>query len=101
SARAAAGPDAWAQALFALEAIARAAREVGDWEFAAWAAEQMLEHDPKYAGTHYVLALVAEHRGNAHAAQAEFALSREYWSRADPDLPELRDIQDRIGRARP
>ena len=30
--RAAPGPDAWTQALFTLEAIARAAREVGDWE---------------------------------------------------------------------
>ena len=50
--RAAPGPDAWTQALFTLEAIARAAREVGDWDFAAWAARQMLEHDPNYAGSH-------------------------------------------------
>lgn len=103
NARAAPGPDAWTQALFALEAIARAAREVGDWEFAAWAAKQMLEHDPKYAGTHYALALVSEHRGDARAARAQFALAQEYWSRADPDLPELRDIRSRgiDGRARP
>ena len=87
--RAAPGPDAWTQALFTLEAIARAAREVGDWDLAAWAARQMLEHDPNYAGTHYALALVAEHNGDARAAAAERALVAKYWSRADAGLPEL------------
>ena len=60
--RAAPGPDAWTQALFTLEAIARAAREVGDWDLAGWAARQMAEHDPNYAGAHYALALVVAAR---------------------------------------
>jgi tetratricopeptide (TPR) repeat protein len=81
--RAAPGPDAWTQALFTLEAIARAAREVGDWDFAAWAARQMLEHDPRYAGSHLALALVAEHNGDAATARAERALVAKYWSAAD------------------
>jgi tetratricopeptide (TPR) repeat protein len=81
--RAAPGPDAWTQALFTLEAIARAARDVGDWEFAGWAATQMLEHDPQYAGSHLALALVAEHRGDTKTASAERALVEKYWSRAD------------------
>ena len=34
-ARALPGPDAWTQTLFTIEAIARAARDVGDWDFAA------------------------------------------------------------------
>ena len=59
--RAAPGPDAWSQALFTLEAIARTARTVGDWELAGQIARQMIEHDPAYAGSHYALALVAEH----------------------------------------
>jgi len=88
--RAAPGPDAWTQALFTLEAIGRAAREVGDWNFAAWAARQMLEHDPNYAGSHYALALVAEHNGDARTAGAERALVERYWSRADAGLAELR-----------
>ena len=87
---AAPGPDAWTQALFTLEAIGRAAREVGDWNFAAWAARQMLEHDPNYAGSHYALALVAEHNGDARTAGAERALVERYWSRADAGLAELR-----------
>ena len=58
--RARTGPDNWAQALFTLEAIAKTARDAGDWPFADWAARQMLEHDPNYAGGHYALALVAE-----------------------------------------
>ena len=37
-ARALPGPDAWTETLFTIEALARAAREVGDWELAAWAA---------------------------------------------------------------
>jgi hypothetical protein len=88
--RAAPGPDAWTQALFTLEAIARAAREVGDWEFAAWAARQMVEHDPSYAGSHYAVALVAEHNGDARTAGVERALVEKYWSRADAGLAELR-----------
>jgi tetratricopeptide (TPR) repeat protein len=88
--RARPGPDAWAQALFTIEAIARAAREVGNWELAAWAGRQMVEHDPNYAGAHYALALVAEHRGDAQTARAERALVRKFWKNADPDLAELR-----------
>jgi tetratricopeptide (TPR) repeat protein len=87
--RAAPGPDAWTQALFTLEAIARAAREVGDWELAGWAARQMLDHDPNYAGSHYALGLVAQHLGDRKTAGAEFAQARKYWKNADPDLPEL------------
>jgi Tfp pilus assembly protein PilF len=84
--RAAPGPDAWTQALFALESIAGAARQVGDWEFADWAAKQMLEHDAQYAGSHLARALVAEHRGDAKTAAAERALAAKYWSGADRDV---------------
>ena len=89
-ARAAPGPDAWTQALFTLEAIAKAAREVGDWELAAWTADEMRDHDPHYAGTHYALMLVAEHNGDAQTAGSERALVEQYWKNADPDLPELK-----------
>jgi tetratricopeptide (TPR) repeat protein len=88
--RAAPGPDAWTQALFTLEAIARAAREVGDWDFAAWAAKEMLDHDSQYAGSHLAMALVAEHRGDTKTASAERALVEKYWGRADAGLPELK-----------
>jgi tetratricopeptide (TPR) repeat protein len=93
--RAAPGPDAWAEALFTLEAIARAAREVGDWDFAAWAAGQMRDHDPNYAGAHYALALVAQHRGDTSTMTAEFAEAAKRWSEADADLPELKVSRQR------
>jgi hypothetical protein len=93
--RAAPGPDNWAQTLFALEAMARAGREAGDWELAGWAAEQMRQHDAGYAGTHYALALVAEHNGQARQARAAFALAAQLWSKADPDLPELKEARQR------
>ena len=85
-ARALPGPDAWTQTLFTIEAIARAARDAGDWELASWAARQMQEHDPNYAGSHDALAFVAEHRGDAHTARAERALVDKYWKNADPDV---------------
>lgn len=87
--RALPGPDAWTQSLFRLEALARAARDVGDWPLAARMAQLMLEHDPNYAGTHYALALVAKHDGNAATAAREFDLAVKAWATADPDLPEL------------
>ena len=93
SVRAAPGPDAWTQALFTLESIARTARDVGDWELAAWTAEQMIEHDPNYAGSHYALGLVASERGDRARARAEFDLARRYWKNADPNLAELQGIK--------
>jgi hypothetical protein len=83
------------QALFALEAMARAGREAGDWDFAAWAAAEMRAHDPQYGGTHYALGLVAEHNGNSAAAQAAFAEAQRLWSKADPDFPELQAVRTR------
>jgi tetratricopeptide (TPR) repeat protein len=84
--RAAPGPDAWTQGVFTLEAIARVAREVGDWSLASSMARQMLEHDPNYGGTHLALALVAEHNGEAEKAAAELRLARKYWKNGDPEL---------------
>lgn len=94
--RAAAGPDPWSQTLFQLEAIARAARSVGDWEVAGRMACQMIEHDPSYAGSHYALALVAEHDDDAATAKAAFGLAMKRWSKADPDLPELQEIRRKL-----
>jgi len=91
--RTAPGPDAWAQALFTLEALARAARDVGDWDLAGWAARQMLEHDPNYAGGHYAMALVAQHGGDLLIAKTEANAAAKLWSSADPDLPELKTIK--------
>ena len=91
--RAVPGPDAWSQGLFRLEAIARTAREVGDWELAEYAARQMLDHDPAYAGTHYALALVAEHKRDKVAARKAYAAAEKYWRNADADLPELSQVR--------
>jgi tetratricopeptide (TPR) repeat protein len=93
TARALPGPDNWVQALFTLESIARTARAAGDWEFAGWAASQMLEHDPKYAGSHYARGLVARHDGDATTATREFAEAARLWASADPTLPELADMR--------
>jgi tetratricopeptide (TPR) repeat protein len=96
--RAAPGPDAWAQALFSLDAIARAARAVGDWELAGRMARHMVEHDPSYAGGHYAVGLVAEHDGDIAAARTAFAEALKLWAKADPDLPELAEIRRKLGK---
>jgi tetratricopeptide (TPR) repeat protein len=90
------GPDEWAQALFTLESIARAAREAGDWEFAGSVATEMLAHDPSYGGSHYALALVADHNGDVTRATAALSLAAQHWSAADPDLPALAEIRTRL-----
>lgn len=94
--RAQPGPDAWTQTLLCLEAVARAAREVGDWTLASELAEQMRQHDPAYAGAHYALGLAAERRGDRAAARRAFTESVARWRDADPDLPALVDARKRL-----
>src|SRR5260370_40295066 len=83
------GPDAWSAARFELESIARTAREAGDWELAKFTAQQMIQHDPSYAGGYFALGLVAEHTGAAAMTRPQFATAGKPWSRADKNLPEL------------
>ena len=96
AARAAPGPDEWAQALFTLEAVATSARQTGDWEFAADVAKQMIAHDPAYAGSQYARGLVAERDGDRSAARTAFATAVTLWKQADSDLPALVDAQRRL-----
>ena len=88
SLRALKGPDAWSQALFRIETMARTARDVGDWDLAAFAADQMIEHDAAYGGSHLAKALVLKQKGDAPAAQRELELAKKGWKDADPELPE-------------
>jgi tetratricopeptide (TPR) repeat protein len=100
--RAVPGPDAWTEALFRLEDIARVAREAGDWPLAAYTAEQMREHDPAYGGTHYALGRVAEQAGRPAEAQAAYGEALRLWAGADAELQALRDARarrDRLARA--
>jgi len=83
------GPDGWITSVFALESIARDARQAGDWQLAQFTAEQMIERDPYYAGGHFALGLVAEHAGEIAGARSMFAEAEKLWSHGDGDLPEL------------
>ena len=94
SLRAAPGPDAWSQALFRLESMARSAMEVGDWELAEFIAAQMLDHDGAYGGSHLAMALVLRHKGDTAAATRELEAAKRSWRDADPDLPELAKITE-------
>ena len=88
--RALPGPDAWSQALFELESIAKLAREAGDWDLAEHTAKQMLDHDPSYGGSHYAMALVARHKADAAVAETHAAKMRALWNTADEDLAEMK-----------
>jgi tetratricopeptide (TPR) repeat protein len=93
--RATAGPDGWVQALFRLEAMFAAARDVGDWELAGSLAKQMMDHDARYAGSHLAAGLVAEHASDPPTARAAFARAATLWAGADPDLTELALIRSK------
>jgi predicted negative regulator of RcsB-dependent stress response len=56
---------------------------------------QMLEHDPHYGGTHYALALVAEHKGDTVLAKQHFAQAAAAWSKADNGMAETAEIAKR------
>jgi tetratricopeptide (TPR) repeat protein len=98
--RAERGPDNWTQALFQLEAIAKTARDLNDWEFAEYAAQQMKDHDANYAGTHFALALLAEHKGDKATAREELKLAEKLWGDADKDLPELAQVKEKLEKLR-
>jgi tetratricopeptide (TPR) repeat protein len=80
------GPDAWSEALFQLESIAKVARQVGDWELAGSTARKMIEHDPSYAGGYFALGLVAKNQGDEPTARQEFATGEKLWSGADANV---------------
>ena len=93
------GPDAWSQALFDMENIARTARQAGAWDLDEFTAMQMIEHDPAYAGGHYALALAAEHQRNTERARKSFSEAARLWNASDPDLPERRDTLSHLERS--
>jgi tetratricopeptide (TPR) repeat protein len=98
--RAVPGPDAWTEALFKIEAIARLARSTGDFELFEYAALQMKDHDSAYAGTRFALGLVAKRRGDLAGARREFEAAAELWKDADPDLVLSKELRSRLAAVR-
>jgi tetratricopeptide (TPR) repeat protein len=94
------GPDAWSAARFELEAIAKTARESGDWNLSESVARAMIQHDPTYAGGYFALGLAAEHAGHPAQAHEQFAAAEKFWGKADKDLPELRRVQEGLSARR-
>jgi tetratricopeptide (TPR) repeat protein len=94
------GPDAWSAASFELEFIAAEARRVGDWELEEFTAEQMIQHDPIYAGGHFALGLAAKHGGDTVKALREFTTAETLWGKADKDLPELAHVHQELSAPR-
>jgi tetratricopeptide (TPR) repeat protein len=91
--RAMPGPDAWTQTLFRLEVMARNARYAGDWELAEFLASQMLEHDAAYGGSHFAHALVLRNKGDFAGFARESETAGKYWTEADSDLLERKQLK--------
>jgi predicted negative regulator of RcsB-dependent stress response len=90
------GPDEWTETVFWLEDIFKAARASDAWELAEFTAAQMAEHDLHYGGTHYALAIVAEHKGDATGARREFTEAEHAWTHADPDFLPLVEARNKL-----
>ncbi len=52
----------------------------------------MVEHDAAYGGSHLSLALVLRHKGDEPGAARAIEAAKRYWRDADPDLPELKQL---------
>jgi tetratricopeptide (TPR) repeat protein len=87
AARALRGPDEWAEALFMMESAALSARSAGAWDLARDIANQMLQHDRFYGGSHFAAALAASHDGDAARAASLYDEARRLWAGADADFP--------------
>jgi tetratricopeptide (TPR) repeat protein len=87
------GPDGWINTLFRLEAVAKAARDLGAWDLAEYTALQMIDHDRSYGGAHYAMGLVQQQQGKTEAARKSFETAEQHWKKADPDLPELTTVR--------
>jgi tetratricopeptide (TPR) repeat protein len=98
--RAVPGPDSWSQAIFQLASIASIARDAADWELAEFTAQQMIEHDPSYAGGYYALGLAVEHRAG-EAAREQFVKAENRWASADTDLAELVQVRQKLTALKP
>jgi tetratricopeptide (TPR) repeat protein len=91
------GPDSWMDTLFELQSIAQVARGAGDWDLSEFTAQQMVAHDPSYAGGYFALGLAEQHRGDESAALTQFKMAEKLWANADADLPELKQVRDKLG----
>lgn len=97
--RAIPGADAWSQTLFQLESIAHNARETGNWELAEFTAQQMLDHDSAYGGSHLAMAFVRQHQGRDSDAAEALEQAKRLWKDADPDF--LKNIATKVATTSP
>jgi hypothetical protein len=90
------GPDAWTDALFNVERVARIASELKESALASELAAVMKRLDPLYPGTHYAAALAADLDGDVEAARRGYGAAVAGWRGADTGLPELIHARERL-----
>ena len=89
-----AGPDAWAQALFSLDAIARAARD--RWRLGARRANGAADDRARPVVRRLALRARRSRPSTTTTRRQRRRSSRwrpSYWAKADPDLPELAEAR--------
>lgn len=88
--------DRWTQNLLRIEAVGTLARGLGDWDLAGDVAKQMQQISPRYSGTHYALAKVAQHEANPQIARQEYQAAIGGWVAADRDFAVLTDARHQL-----
>jgi tetratricopeptide (TPR) repeat protein len=74
---------------FFINALGEAYFEGGELDKAIEKSEVVLETNPNYAETHYLLGLVYSKKGKKQEARQHFQKFVEIWKDADQDLPQL------------
>jgi len=92
---------------YLLEALANALAEKRDLDAAATRFQQIVEREDRgYEGqefwtmSHYQLGRLFEAKGDVAEATRWYQKLLDIWKEADPGLPLLRDVQERMGRLR-
>jgi len=81
---------------FFVNALGEAHSKMGELDKAVEKFEAVLEINPNYAHTHYLLGLVYEKKGRKEQARQHFQKFLEIWKEADEDLPQLTKAQRRL-----
>ena len=62
-------------------------------------ARQMIEHDPAYRRRHITRSgWSPSTTAMRQPRRSEFALALKVWAKADPDLPEVRELRGKLGK---
>jgi tetratricopeptide (TPR) repeat protein len=84
------------ESTFYVNALGEAYYKAEEWDKAEEQFAAVLETNPNYAPTHYLLGLVCEKTNRKEEAKERFQKFVDIWRDADGDLPQLREARKRL-----